>query len=125
MNFTYDLTNSIGQMRFALGDTTVNDGVNPDGSNLSDEEIALLLAQEGNDVMRAVAAACETLATTWARYSQSAIAQRTEAHEQSQQYADRAKELRQRYGGGSTTFSSAFKRNDGFENNGNGNEFTR
>jgi hypothetical protein len=113
-------------MRFALGDKTVNDGVNPDGSNLSDEEIALLLTQEGNDVMRAVAAACEMLATTWARYSQSQIAQRTDAYNQSEQYANRSKELRQRYGGGSTTFSSAFNRNDGFENNaGNGNDFTR
>jgi hypothetical protein len=116
MAFTYDLTTAVGQVRLALGDKTANDGVNPDGSNLSDEEIALLLAQQGNDVMRAVAAACETLATTWARYSQSTIAQRNDAYEQSQQYADRARDLRQRQGGGSTTFSSAFKRNDGFEN---------
>lgn len=70
MAFTYDLSTTgtpllISQVRFELGDTTSGAGIKPDGSNLTDEEITMLLTQEGNNVMRAVTRACFSLSRAW------------------------------------------------------------
>ncbi len=101
MSFTYDISTNVGQVRFELGDDTEDSGVKPDGSNLSDEEINILLTREDSTVMRAVAAACEALARMYARFVDLSVGPRREALNQaSAAYAERAKELRDEYGGG-------------------------
>jgi hypothetical protein len=99
--FTYDISADIGKVRFKLGDKTEGAGPLPDGANLADNELTYLLTMEGS-VMRAVAAACEMLATTWSAYAQTTYGPRTEALTQSDKFATRAKELRAQYGGGAT-----------------------
>ncbi len=76
--FSYDLATDVGKVRFELGDTAWNAGVKPDGSNLLDAELAMLITREGH-VMRAVAAACETLARMWS----SAVDMATGPHRES------------------------------------------
>jgi hypothetical protein len=121
MSFTYDLATDIGKVRLNLGDKTSGAGPNPDGSNISDEEITALLAQEYDassaliTVQRAVAAACEMLANAWASVASSvSVGARSEANQQSVNYAARAEKIRVQYGNGARGFSSAFTRNDGF-----------
>lgn len=122
MSFTYDLTTDIGKVRLWLGDITQGRGMRPDGSNISDEEIALILDQERdtastqNTIMRAVAACCELLANAWSSVAGNiTIGSRSEAHQQAEQFARRAAALRAQYGGTALSFSVAFMRNDGYE----------
>jgi len=100
VSFTYDLATDIGEIRLDLGDTVSGTGVKPDGTNLSDEEIQLLLTREDDIVGRAVAAACEVLARMYARFSDYSFGPKRESMAQSEQYAKRAAELRVQYGGG-------------------------
>ena len=120
MDFTYDLTTYIGKVRMQLGDTidaavTKGAGPKPDGSNVTDEEIAALLVQEGG-VMRTVAACCEMLATMWAPKANISVGgeYQESLSDVSVAFAKRAQDLRARFGGASMTFSSGFTRNDGF-----------
>ncbi len=114
MTFTYTLTTDIGKVRLELGDTVSGDGVKPKSQNLTDEEIQVLLDREGS-VMGAVAAACELLARTWARFaSLSAGSLRNDLGTITGQWADRAKELRAQYGGGSLAFAIDAHRDDGY-----------
>lgn len=121
MAFTYDLNSSdemlrkVSQVRLHLGDTVENKGVRPDDSNLSDEEIAVLLNLEGDNVMRAVAAACEVLARMWARAANMWSGDRREELSQvALAYERQAKELRRQHGGGGTAFSISFHRHDAY-----------
>lgn len=63
MSWTYNPTDNtpLYQVRLYTGD---NDATDP---LLQDEEIAFILADEGNDVYRAVVTACETLAAKYSR----------------------------------------------------------
>lgn len=115
MSFTYDLATDIGKVRLYLGDITSGAGPRPDGTNFSDEEITLLLEQEGDSVMRTVAACCEILANAWASVaSDIAVGSRRESNQQATLFANRAEKLRAQHGGAVTVFVSGFKRNDGY-----------
>jgi hypothetical protein len=69
MAFTYSdaLATDRDNVRFAIGDTTLNAGPKPADANYSDAEIAALVTREGN-WQRAVAAVFENLADLWARH---------------------------------------------------------
>lgn len=53
---TYDLSTSVGQVRFETGDT------DPEATYLTDQEIAYALAEENEVVLLAAARCCETIA---------------------------------------------------------------
>lgn len=69
MTFSYDLSTDIGEVRLMLGDYTEGNGVRPDGSNFSDEELQVFLDHEDEIVERAVARGCEALAAEYARHA--------------------------------------------------------
>lgn len=95
MSFTYVLSTALGQLRLALGDTTETSGPRPDGSNFQDEELQVFLTLEENDVDRATARACETLATQWAAMSDLTVGPRSEKLSQvAARYAEQARALR-------------------------------
>ncbi len=101
MSFTYNLANSIGQVRLNLGDKVQDAGLLPGKVNFSDEELAYFLTKEGNSVMRAVAAACEMLATAWsAEKSSVTVGPASYAGQQAASFQARADKLRAQYGSG-------------------------
>lgn len=115
MAFTYDLSTDVGKVRLYLGDKTNGAGPLPDASNFSDEELTQVLAQEGNDVMRAVAACCEILANAWAAIASSGVGpRREESSHVSEMYRKRAMDLRAQYGGAALTGSALLLRDDGY-----------
>lgn len=114
MTFTYDVSTDIGKVRFELGDTVSGSGVRADGTNISDEEIQMLLTREGSEIMQAVAGACEMLARDWARVANLSVGPRSEQFGQiSAQWAARSNEIRGTYGG-YTAFSIGVDRTDGY-----------
>lgn len=114
--FTTDLTTDIGVVRFELGDDVELQGVLPDSRNLTDGQVQALLDREGS-VMRAVAAACETLARQWARVANISVGGRSESlGAVAEQWSKRGTELRRQYGGGGAGgFSIGAKRTDGYQ----------
>ena len=82
MSFSYDLasadtdTLNVSKVRLEIDDTVYTAGVKPDGTNFTDEEIMIWLSRESDDVMRAVASACEVLARAWARVADIAVGPR-------------------------------------------------
>ena len=125
MSFTYDLNTEVGKVRLEIGDVTTGRGILPDGSNISDEEVQVYLEREGS-VMRAVAGACEMLATRYAALADVDVGPRSESLSQiSKAYRERAKELRQHYGGGSAAFAASVNRTDGNSENDLTNEYAR
>jgi hypothetical protein len=84
MTFTYDLTNPdetkalISEVRLEIGDTQLNAGVKPDGTNFSDEEIELWLGKVDNDVNLTVAKACSALSRLWTVVANSTVGPRKE-----------------------------------------------
>lgn len=103
MAFTYDLTMDAGKLRLEIGDSTEGTGVRPDGTNFEDDEIAYILDQEGGSLGRAVARACEMLATLWASAADLTVGPRSESLSQvATRYESRAKALRLQYGGAIT-----------------------
>jgi hypothetical protein len=134
VTFTYDLasadptTQALSQVRFELGDTRLNRGVRADGTNISDEELAVVYAREGEHVMRTVAGLCEMLARDWARVASTAVGPRSAQYGQvSQAWAQRAAELRTAYGStagvGGFAFSVSPKRADGYADHATGAEY--
>ncbi len=116
MSFTNNLATDIGQMRLELGDDVSGSGVRPDGTNLSDEQLQVLLTREGS-LMPAVAAACELLARNWAGVATISVGPRSEQLGTiSKQWADRAVTLRAQYGGlgSGKAFSASFHRADAY-----------
>lgn len=117
MSFTYDVATNIGKIRLEIGDTTNGSGVKPDGTNLSDEELQVILTRE-TTVMGAAAAACELLARHWARVANIAVGSRREDLSTiADQWAKQARALREQYGnaaGAVTSFSTGLKRVDGY-----------
>ena len=131
MTFTYDLASEdaqeklVSRVRLELGDTTENDGVRPDGSNLSDEEIQIWLDEEGGHVGRAAAAACGALARIWARQADIAVGPQRVAYSSiSKQWAEQEKSLREQHGGASRVFSAGFDRVDGYSANSDIGDYT-
>lgn len=116
MSFTYDLDEDVGKVRLRIGDTTEGAGVKPDNTNLSDEEIESLLEDEEDHVMRTVAACCEMLALAWAGMADIVVGPRHESLSKvAERYAERAKSLREQYGGGGAgAFSVTPLREDGY-----------
>jgi hypothetical protein len=115
MEFTYDLTTAVGKVRLEIGDTSSDDGVKPDGSNLTDAEISLWLTEEGS-VGRASARACEALARTWARLVDLAVGPRRESLSQAAKaWAEQGAELRRQHGGGKMgAYAAGWLRQDGY-----------
>jgi hypothetical protein len=116
MAFTYDTGTDIGKIRLAIGDTssTAGAGVKPDGTNFTDAELQIFLDAEGT-WGRAAAAACETLATWWARAVDVKVGPRSESMSQAgAAYARQAKQLRSQYGGGGRVFIAGVIRSDGY-----------
>lgn len=115
MSFSYDLTTDIGLMRFDLGDTAEGAGVRADGSNLSDEELQMVLTREGS-TMAGVAAICEMLARDWQKVATSeSIGPRSYNYGQvAAGWAVRAAEIRATLGGQYAAFSFAPDRVDGY-----------
>ena len=98
MAFTYDLNSEIGLIRLELGDITAGAGVRPDGSNINDDELQVWLKREGS-IMRAVAAACESLARMWANMVDLSVGPRSESYSQAaKSWLELAKQLRKQYG---------------------------
>ena len=102
MPITTDLTTNIGKVRLEIGDTdsTSGQGVKPDGSNLTDDEIDYCLTLEGS-VRLAAAKACELLARHWSGLTNITINGRTENFaDVAKAWAAQAKALRASSGGG-------------------------
>jgi hypothetical protein len=122
MTFTYSLTTDLGKVRFELDDTVLNKGVRPDGSNLSDEEITMLLTREGS-VMGAVAAACDMLSRSWSKVASTSLGPASEQlGKVAQEWADRATGIRENVGSENTSFSFAPNRVDGYSEHADGYE---
>ena len=105
MAFTYDLQHSdpiikdTSLMRFWLGDTVENKGVQPNGSNFSDEELTQLLNGENKMPMRGVAAGLELLANSWAAHAgELRLGPESEVSSQAETYQQRAIQMRQIHG---------------------------
>ena len=68
MAFTYDVSTSLGQLRLAIGDTKLNEGPRPDGTNYSDVELGIFLTPviaAGYAYGRAVPQMLRLLAVEW------------------------------------------------------------
>jgi hypothetical protein len=121
MTFTYDLASldgtivDISKIRLEIGDTISGDGVLPDRSNLSDEEISVISTREGGG-MRAVAAVCELLSRHWARVANITVGPRKEElGKVSEQWLKIADDIREDFGFTSGRAStSALTRVDGY-----------
>ncbi len=128
MAFTYDTTTDLGKLRFEIGDTTSGTGVKPDGTNLTDAELTLLLTREGT-VGLATCAVCEILARHWSRMASVTVGARSETMaDVAKAWAERAKELRVQYGGSATGFITDLLRDDAYHTynpfqDDNGNEY--
>lgn len=60
-SFTYDLTTPVGQVRFEIGDTNLDEQL------FSDEEITFKLTENADSVLATAAALCDILAIRFAR----------------------------------------------------------
>lgn len=123
MSFNYDLASTdaaivrISKVRLQIDDTVAGKGVRPDGSNFTDEELTVFLTREGNDEMRAAAAACEALSVHWSRIASITVGPRSEqAGKVASEYRASAEELRRQYGYGTDggMVSVGVIREDGF-----------
>lgn len=122
MTFTYNLASTdatillISRLRLEIGDKTLNQGVNPDASNFSDEELQTFLTRAGDNIEHAAALACDVLANTWAHLADIEIGPRSEDLSQvAARYEKRAQRYRDRLGISSTAFSGGMVRADGYE----------
>ena len=90
-------------------------GVKPYGDNFTDAEIMLVLTREGavaplaeRALMRAAARLLEQLSRMWSRMAASqSVGPRSTSYKQADDYAKRAKELRDVYGFGGVSASSS------------------
>jgi hypothetical protein len=132
MSFTYDLQNvdplivEISEARFELGDVVAGRGPRANGTNFSDEELAMVLNRQGvlgaaNRPMQAVAALCDTLSREWAKVATITVGPRSQAFGTvADTWAKRAIALRLIYGGSSFAFSIPLTRVDGYSENAGG-----
>jgi hypothetical protein len=87
-----------------IGDETENDGVKPDGTNFSNEELLVFYEDEKSNVIRAAARACEVLARKWANVDESVRIRdyQITARQQASNYRALAEDLRKRSPGRAT-----------------------
>lgn len=84
MTFTYALDSAdqdkqnIARVRLEIGDTVPNAGVKPDNSNFADEELAIWLSDESDDITRAVGRACDVLSRLWTNVANLTVGPRKE-----------------------------------------------
>ncbi len=108
MTWTYSgnpANSLLDAVRYEIGDTKESDPL------LSNEEIQYELARSANDVLRAAARCCETIAAQFARLVNSTIGKTSiQAEAKFKHYTQKAKELRRRitshgtpYAGGTDT----------------------
>ncbi len=115
MTFDYNLSHSdatkvlISKVRFEIGDTVLDTGPRPNGTNFSNEEVEYWLDAESDHTMRASAAGLETLARQWSLVPNTRLGPHGETASQiAEAYAKRAAELRSQYGYGNTTKAGGF-----------------
>jgi hypothetical protein len=98
MAFTYDPDTALGQVRELIGDTddSADAGVKPDGSNFTDAQVSNALSRANQNVKRAAADLCETLATMWAGQAGRITIGRyvIDSSATASRYAEMAKQLR-------------------------------
>lgn len=122
MAFTYlpSLLTSRDQIRLRIGDTVANAGPRPDKRNFADEELAYILADEGDRLNGAIAQAFEILTSEWSAY---AINERDDSVQMdatavANEYRKQANAYRSKPGGSSTVNRSSsiiqFTRNDAY-----------
>lgn len=100
MTFNYDLETAVGQVRLEVSDTTENGGVLPNGANLSDEEIQVLLDRNDDEVLLAAADACDIIARRWSSQPDSIrIGSRQESGSQADKWRQMAADRRGRVDG--------------------------
>jgi hypothetical protein len=88
MTFTYNLTDSIGQVRFLIPDNVAT------AYDLEDAEITYMLGQRGGNVKAAAVDACNWLARKYAKLASfSADGLSVQHGQRAQTFAERAKEL--------------------------------
>lgn len=125
MAITVDLDTDIGVVRAWLGDDTdvsgdavKTRGILPNGENMSDPLIQMLIDGEGGNVMRAVAAAYEFLAARFAQVVTLSEGARSEQlSDVYDNYVALAQEWRDKWGGVATnanTYAVALGRTDGY-----------
>jgi len=122
MTFSYDLAGTAGatsravaRIRLELGDQNSGAGVNPDGTNLSDEELLDFYGREANSVLGGAAHAAEALSRSWARMSDMRAGPLSQSFSQtSAAWAKQAETLRVQAGGGAPVFKALSSRQDGY-----------
>lgn len=104
MAFTYNLGSAdpaivaISEVRFQIGDTVEDAGVLPNGGNLQDDEVTLLITRE-TTILAASAAAMEIIALRYANAADVASGDVKKAQSQiSKAWAARADKLRAQIG---------------------------
>ncbi len=107
INFSLDSsdydTHVRSQLRLLIGDAAENDGPRPNMGNYQDEELAVFLRLERDDLNRAAARAFETLAAEWSRYAGTyRLGPESEEMRQAAEFSSRAAALRAHYGHTST-----------------------
>lgn len=109
MTFTYvgTLATDLDKVRFEIGDRIPGVGLRPDGSNFIDEEINAVVSAEGT-WGRGAARLCEVLANEWTNEagSQRDGDQSRDYTKRAELWRQRAKDLRDQYGGGGSTAAS-------------------
>ncbi|MCB0070683.1 MAG: hypothetical protein KDE20_04460 [Caldilineaceae bacterium] len=116
MTWTYDLSTDVGKVRLRIGDTTSGTGILPDGSNLSDEEIGVVLDDNDDDIEATVADLAQIMAQRWATAVDVAVGPRRESLSQaSKRWAELAAGLRASGDvGAGGPFAYTPKRDDGY-----------
>ncbi len=71
MAVTADIDTNIGKVRFEIGDSSIGQGVLPDGANFDDSEVQYALTQSGENVKPAAAILAGIAAARWAGQPQS------------------------------------------------------
>lgn len=104
MSFTYSVsaldTSLLYRIRFEMGDTVENQGIQPGSGNFADEEIQQLINEFGNDLYTVCAEMCDILATRWAgtpSFHTGPVSEQT--RELYDYYLKRADEYRMKAGG--------------------------
>lgn len=126
MSFTYDLTTAVGQIRLEIGDTSsaTDEGIKPNGTNFSDEELTHFYTAESSNLLAAAARACEVLARMWVRAGKSVTIRgyRIDTTKKAEDLLDQARELRKQSGTLFKSGSAPMTPVDGYSNDVNSRE---
>lgn len=126
MTFSYNLATATGQIRLEIGDTNsaTDQGIRPDGTNFTDEELAYFYTAEGSNVLAASARACEVVARLWAGAGESVKIRdyQIDTTKKAGYYASMAQTLRARSGSLFAGGSAPTTKMDGYSNDVNSRE---